>query len=103
MNYPRKCDKCKKGHCEKDCLALKEMLIMDSVNIKRWAKEHNKLHNQIDDEFCIFSLKCKYRGMIINRILPHVGRCFHADAPNYTQGCTNCAAHRCPRLNLTPC
>ena len=100
MDYPEKCNKCKKKHCKKDCPALIKMRAIKSRSIKKWAREHNKLHNQIGDEFSIFSLKCKHGGMVINDILPRVGRCFHDDAANYTQRFTNCYMSRCPVLKL---
>jgi hypothetical protein len=99
-DYPRKCYDCKEKHCRKECPAMMEMMAMDTRLIKGWAKEHNRLHNQIEGEFRIFSIKCKHRGVVLNSMLPHVGRCFHHDAANYTQGCTNCSMMNCPVLNL---
>ena len=100
MNYPRKCYKCKEKYCSKDCPAMEKMMAMDTANILRWAKEHNRLHKQIQGEFRIFAIKCKHRGMVKNEILPWPGRCFHNDAANYTQGFTNCNMNCCPVLNL---
>ena len=77
-----------------------KMVDMDTVLILRWAKEHNRLHNQMRGEFRVFSLKCKHKGMVINDILPHPGRCCHNDATTYTQGFTNCSMMRCPVLRL---
>jgi hypothetical protein len=100
MDYPNKCDKCSKEHCEKDCPAMRKMIAMDTSQVLKWAKEHSKLHNQIQDKFRIFSIKCKHAGMIINEILPHPGRCFHSNASPYDPGFTNCSMMRCPLLNL---
>lgn len=100
MDYPKKCYKCKEKYCEKDCPARKKMEAMDTANILKWAKEHNKLHNTIEGEFRIFSIKCKHSGMIENEMLPHPARCFHDDAAPYTKGFTNCSSSKCPILNL---
>lgn len=100
-DFAEKCHKCSQKYCKKDCPALIEMQKMDTRLIKEWAKEHNRLHNQIGGEFRVFSLKCKHAGIIVNEILPRPGRCFHKDAGNYTQGCTNCYDDDCPLLNLT--
>lgn len=79
---------------------MKKMMEMDTRLIKVWAKEHNRLHKQIEGEFRIFSIKCKHRGIVQNGMLPHVGRCFHDKATPYTQGCTNCSMMNCPILDL---
>jgi hypothetical protein len=100
MNYPNKCYNCDKEYCKETCPARQKMEKMDTANIKRWAKEHNRLHKQIQREFRIFSIKCKHAGIILNEMLPHPGRCFHNDAAPYTKGFTNCSMTRCPVLNL---
>jgi hypothetical protein len=100
MDYPRKCHNCEEIYCKKDCSAMIKMEAMDTARILAWAKEHNGLHNQIEGEFRIFSIKCKHAGIITNEIFPHVSRCFHSDASNYTPGFTNCSTSRCPLLNL---